>query len=104
MIYLRLSDARVEEEFEGREAKCRAFAGILGWTVHRVIVENDVGANGRPKPASAWKRRKIMTPSGHYELRVVRPKFREILDDLETGRVNSVLCEDQTALYVTHGT
>jgi site-specific DNA recombinase len=93
-LYLRLSDARVEEAFEGREAKLRALAADLRWTVHRVIVENDVRADGRPKPASAWKRRKIMTPSGRYELRVVRPGFREIIDDLEAGRANAVLCED----------
>jgi DNA invertase Pin-like site-specific DNA recombinase len=46
------------------------------------------------KSASAWKRRKIVTPSGETQLRVIRPKFREMLDDLATGRVNSVLCED----------
>jgi site-specific DNA recombinase len=93
-VYLRLSDARVEEAFEGREAKLRALAGNLGWEVHRVVVENDLDANGKPKSASAWKRRKIITPSGETQLRVIRPKFREMLDDLTTGRINSVLCED----------
>jgi site-specific DNA recombinase len=93
-IYLRLSDARVEEAFEGREAKLQALASNLGWTVHRVVVENDIDANGKPKSASAWKRRKIVTPSGETQLRVIRPKFREMLDDLTAGRVNSVLCED----------
>jgi site-specific DNA recombinase len=93
-LYLRLSDARVEEAFEGREAKLKALAANLGWTVHRVVVENDLDANGRPKPASAWKRRKIVTPSGETQLRVIRPKFREMLDDLVAGRINSVLCED----------
>jgi DNA invertase Pin-like site-specific DNA recombinase len=92
--YLRLSDARVEEAFEGREPKLRALAANLGWTVHRVVIENDVYPNGKPKGASAWKRREIRTPSGKIELRVIRPKFREVLDDLEAGRVNSVLCED----------
>src|SRR5262245_44200029 len=93
-IYLRLSDARVEEAFEGREAKCRAFAAAIGWTVHRVVTENDVFEDGRPKPASAWKRRKIKTPSGKVERRVIRPGFREILDDIATGRVNALLGED----------
>jgi DNA invertase Pin-like site-specific DNA recombinase len=69
-------------------------AANLGWTVHRVVVENDIDASGKPKPATAWKRSKIVTPSGKTELRVIRPKFREILDDLNTGRINSVLCED----------
>ena len=44
--------------------------------------------------ASAFKRRKIKTPSGRVELRVVRPGFREILDDITTGRVNGLLAED----------
>jgi site-specific DNA recombinase len=93
-IYLRLSDARIEEAFEGREAKLKTFADVLGWTVHRVVVENDVFPDGRPKPASAWKRRKVVTPLGKTELRVIRPGFRSILDDLETGRATGLLGED----------
>jgi site-specific DNA recombinase len=93
-IYLRLSDARIEEAFEGRETKLRAFADTLGWTVHRVVVENDVYPDGRVKPASAWRRRKIKTPSGGVELRTVRPGFRSMVDDIVTGRVNGLLAED----------
>lgn len=93
-LYLRLSDARNEEALEGREAKLRAFAVVLGWIVHRVVVENDVYPDGRLKPASAYKRRKIVTPSGKVEYRVIRPGFREILDDVTTGRVNGLLGED----------
>ena len=44
--------------------------------------------------ASAFKRRKIKTPSGRVELRVVRPGYREVLDDITTGRVNGLLAED----------
>jgi site-specific DNA recombinase len=93
-IYLRLSDARIEEAFEGREVKLRTYADVLGWTVHRVLTENDVYPDGRPKPASAWKRRKIRTPSGKIEHRVIRPGFREVLDDIASGRVNALLGED----------
>lgn len=93
-IYLRLSDARIEEAFDGREAKLRTYAASIGWIVHRVVVENDVMADGRPKPASAFKRKKIKTPSGRVEYRVVRPKFREVLEDITTGRVNGLLAED----------
>jgi hypothetical protein len=100
-IYLRLSDARVEEAFEGREAKLRAFADVIGWTVHRVVVENDVFPDGRPKPASAWKRRKVVTPSGKTELRVIRPGFRSILDDLESGRATGLLGEDLDPIPLT---
>jgi len=93
-IYLRLSDARFEEAFEGREAKCKAQAEVWGWTVHRVVTENYVFPDGRPKPASAWKRRKIKTPSGETAYRVIRPAFRSVLDDLANGIVNALLGED----------
>src|SRR5260370_6396782 len=93
-LYLRLSDARREEALDGREAGLRAEAARLGWTVGRVIIENDMtpvngngngNGNGSLRPASAFKRRKITTPSGPAELRTVRPGFRSMLDDLMTG-------------------
>ena len=98
-IYLRLSDARIEEAFEGREKKLRAFADTLGWTVHRVVTENDVYPDGRPKPASAWKRRRVVTPSGEVKLRVIRPGFRSILDDLATGQATGLLSEDLDRVF-----
>jgi DNA invertase Pin-like site-specific DNA recombinase len=96
-LYLRLSDLRVEDDFDKRKAKLEAFASALGWTVFRVIVENDLTPprrDGKVRPASAFKRRRIKTPSGKVELRVVRPGFREVLDDITTGRVNGLLAED----------
>jgi site-specific DNA recombinase len=95
-LYLRLSDLRVEDDFDKRKAKLEAFASTLGWTVFRVIVENDLipSRDGKVKMASAFKRRRIKTPSGRVELRVVRPGFREVLDDITTGRVNGLLAED----------
>ena len=98
-LYLRLSDARREEALDGREAKLRAKAAEFGWTVGRVIIENDMtpgngNGNGTLRPASAFKRRKITTPSGRTELRTVRPGFRSMLDDLMAGRANAILVED----------
>src|SRR6266700_3873607 len=98
-LYLRLSDARREEALDGREAKLRAMAAGLGWTVGRVIIENDMtpgggNGNGQLRPASAFKRRKITLPSGRTELRTVRPGFRSMLDDLMTGRANAIGVED----------
>lgn len=94
--YLRLSDLRIEDDFENRKARLSTFANALGWTVHRFIIENDLmpARNGKVRMASAFKRKKIKTPSGRYELRVVRPGFREVLDDITTGRVNALLAED----------
>jgi site-specific DNA recombinase len=87
---------RHEEAFDKRIAKLRSFADSLGWIVHRVVVENDMtpSPDGKLRPASAFKRKKIKTPSGRVELRMVRPGFREVLDDITTGRVNGLLAED----------
>ena len=95
-LYLRLSDLRNEEALDGREARLRAEAARLGWAVARVIVENDaiVNGNGKLRPASAFKRRKITTPSGRVELRTVRPGYRSMLDDITSGRAQAILAED----------
>ena len=97
-LYLRLSDLRNEDQLDGREAKLRARAAELGWQVHRVVVENDVIVNGdgtvRPRPASAFKREKMITPSGRIELRVNRPRFRQVLADITSGAANALLAED----------
>jgi DNA invertase Pin-like site-specific DNA recombinase len=93
-LYLRLSDGRTENgSFTDREKSLRGKAKVLGWTVHRVVIENDL-MNGS-KSASAFKRRKIgTTPDGKPIMRVWRPGFRSILDDLAAGRVQAVLAED----------
>ena len=99
-LYLRLSDFRDDDEgsdnFGPREARLRAKAAELGWDVGNVVVENDVTptANGRGRPASAFKRKKIVTPSGRVKLRTIRPGFRSIIDDLAAGRIDAMLCED----------
>lgn len=85
-LYLRLSDGRVEEALEGREAKLRAEAARRGWIVRRVIIENDINGDGTIKGASAWKRKRVTLPNGRVAMRVVRPKFRDmLLPDLMNG-------------------
>lgn len=79
-LYLRLSDGRVEEALEGREAKLRAEAARRGWIVRRVIIENDINGDGTIKGASAWKRKRVTLPNGRVAMRVVRPKFRDKFD------------------------
>ena len=96
-LYLRLSDPRNEEALEGREARLRAEAARVGWTVNQVIIENDltpgVNGNGRSRPASAFKRQKIKLPNGQTALRTVRPGFRDVLlPDIMNG-IN-LLAED----------
>jgi DNA invertase Pin-like site-specific DNA recombinase len=101
VLYLRLSDLRTEEAFDKRVAKLNSLADALGWIVFRVVIENDMipGRDGKLRPASAFKRKKIITPSGRKELRVIRPGFREVLEDLETGRANALLAEDLDRVF-----
>lgn len=96
-LYLRLSDLRNEEALAGRETRLRAKASELGYEVHRVVIENDMvpGAeDGRLRPASAFKRKRMQTPSGRVEMRVDRPGFRSVLDDITTGRAQAMIAED----------
>lgn len=64
--YLRLSDLKPDDldehgngrTFSSREQKLRELAKRLGWTVSKVIIENDVNRrNGKARNAPAFKRR-----------------------------------------------
>lgn len=108
VIYLRLSDFRYTDEdtFEDREAQLRGLAAHLGWTVAGVVIENDLNKKGHRKSASAFKRKvlrdargEVVThPDGSPVMRVHRPGFRAILDDLWHGRVDGVLAEHSDRL------
>ena len=60
-IYLRLSDLSKDDRdsFPDREAKLRTEASRLGWSVYRVVIENDVTPDGKRKSASAFKRKEV---------------------------------------------
>jgi site-specific DNA recombinase len=100
-LYLRLSDLRredlnvdgVSESLTAGERRLRKRAKALGWKVARVVVENDI-VDGKPKPASAFKRRKVTLPDGSRGWRVIRPKFRETLDRLMSGKSDGLLALD----------
>jgi DNA invertase Pin-like site-specific DNA recombinase len=105
-LYLRLSDFRGDEDgFEARERKLRAEAGRIGWTVGRVVIENDLtkAANGRSRPATAFKRKPVRDKDGKLVrdpdtgkpvMRVIRPGWQSVIADLKTGRAGAVLAED----------
>jgi site-specific DNA recombinase len=96
IVYLRLSDFRGDPDgFDLREKRLRGEVSRLGGTVGRVDIENDMtpAANGKSRPASAFKRRKVALPNGRTEWRVYRPVFRSALDDITAGRAN-LICED----------
>jgi hypothetical protein len=100
-IYLRLSDLRREDlddngesqSLSDSERRLRKKAKALGWKVGRVTVENDI-INGKPKPASAFKRRKVTLPDGTVGWRVIRPKYREVLARLASGKSDGLLALD----------
>src|SRR2546429_9611558 len=92
-LYLRLSDGRDLSSLEAREKSLRDEADRRGWTVNRVVIENDL-STGKSKNASAFKRRMVTLPDGSKAMRTVRPGFRSILDDLVKGRVRAALAED----------
>ncbi|WP_326637007.1 recombinase family protein [Streptosporangium sp. NBC_01755] len=62
-----------------------ALATGKGWTVAKVIIENDI---------SAFKRRIVMLPNGRSEMRTVRPGFREALDYLTSDRADILVALD----------
>lgn len=92
-LYLRLSDGRRENgSFADREKALRRKASERNWEVHRVVIENDE-QNGS-KSASAFKRRRVILPDGRTVMRVWRPGFRSMLNDLASGTVGAILAED----------
>lgn len=91
-LYLRLSDP-AEGALDGREQKLRDRAASLGWTVVRVAIENDTDEDGKPLPASAFKKQKIVV-DGEIKRRVIRPVFQSVLSDIKSGRADALLAED----------
>jgi site-specific DNA recombinase len=86
-IYVRISDDKAEDGAGvGRQEKdCRDLAARLGWQVGEVYTENDT---------SAFKRRKVRLPDGSTGLRVVRPAFRRMLDDVTSGAIDALIGYD----------
>lgn len=92
IVYCRISSDRADSTgavqglgVADQERDARARAKRLGWTVARVVIENDV---------SAFKRRRVTLPDGTRALRVIRPGFRSALDDLVAGRANALIAHD----------
>jgi len=92
IIYARISADRADETgtaqgkgVADQEQDARALATRLGWAVERVVTENDT---------SAFKRKRVTLPDGSRALRVVRPGFRSVLDDLANGRADALIALD----------
>ncbi|MGW3650216.1 recombinase family protein [Streptomyces sp. NPDC000878] len=104
VLLLRISYRKAVEEAEGEDAEAakqrvqalskgigrqeedgRALAARLGWTIVKVIPEDDT---------SAFKRRRIKLPDGSTALRTVRPGFRTALDGLASGEWDGLIADD----------
>ena len=72
-----------------QETDLRKLAAKLGWGIGpdstHVVVENDT---------TAFKRKRVTLPDGRRAMRVVRPGWRQMLDDLESGRADGLLAVD----------
>jgi site-specific DNA recombinase len=86
-IYVRISDDRGgEEKGVGRQEKdCRRVVKHEDWQAVEVYTENDT---------SAFTRRKVKLPDGSTAMRVVRPEFRRMLEDLANGAIDAIVVYD----------
>jgi DNA invertase Pin-like site-specific DNA recombinase len=85
--YVRISNdpSGLEKGVTRQMDDIRELAARLGWTIIRFYVENDT---------SAYKKRKIKLPDGKTVWRVIRPEFRQMLDDLESGEIDGIIVYD----------
>lgn len=86
-IYVRISDDRAGDAkgVERQQKDCRAICAREGWDVAEVYIENDT---------SAFKRRKVKLPDGTTAMRVIRPAFRTMLEDLQSGHIDALVVYD----------
>jgi site-specific DNA recombinase len=86
-LYVRISDdpEGLEKGVDRQEQDCRAFAEAHSMAVVEVFRENDT---------SAFKQRTIVLPSGEKVRRVVRPRFRAMLQMLSKGGGDAMVAYD----------
>ncbi len=86
-IYARISDDREDDRagVKRQEADVRALLDRIGWGEPTLYVENDT---------SAFKRRRVRLPSGEVAMRVDRPVFRRLLEDLAGGLIDGLAAYD----------
>lgn len=78
---LRLSEKGVTRQKED----ILALAGKLGVQIVKWYEENDT---------TAFKKKRIRLPNGRSVWRVIRPEFREMLEDYEDGKIDGVIFYD----------
>ena len=87
VLYVRISDdpEGTEKGVDRQEADYRAYAETHGYVVVEVFRENDT---------SAFKQRTIVLPSGEKVRRVVRPRFRAMLQLLARREADVMVAYD----------
>jgi site-specific DNA recombinase len=91
IVLCRISDDPEDERLGTARQRddCLGLLGRLGWQPGpadtHLKVEDDT---------SAFKRAKVTLPDGRVELRTVRPKFRDALDMLASGRADGLVAYD----------
>nr|WP_201761664.1 MULTISPECIES: recombinase family protein [unclassified Nonomuraea] len=87
VLYVRISDdpEGAEKGVDRQEADCRAYAEAQGFSVVEVFRENDT---------SAFKQRTITLPTGEKVRRVVRPRFRAMLQLLARHGAEAMIAYD----------
>ena len=68
-LYLRLSDARREEALDGRQGEAEGRKNGSGWTVARVIIENDSDAWQRQRERGAAPGVGVQAAQDHHPVR-----------------------------------
>lgn len=87
VLYVRISNdpEGSEKGVDRQESDCREFAEAHGYEVVEVFRENDT---------SAFKQRTITLPTGEKVRRVVRPRFRAMLQRLARGGAEVMIAYD----------
>lgn len=87
VLYVRISDdpEGLEKGVDRQEQDCREYARAHGMVVVEVFRENDT---------SAFKQRTITLPNGEKVRRVVRPRFRAMLQLLSKGGGDAMVAYD----------
>jgi hypothetical protein len=83
--YLRRSMLAQEDSLGLQDEDTGDYAAEHGATVVKQYPEDG---------KSAWKRKRVVLPSGAVGYRVIRPRFAELLEDLRTGAVEGAVVYD----------
>jgi DNA invertase Pin-like site-specific DNA recombinase len=85
--YVRISDDPSEEEkgVTRQKEDVAELAARLGWALGKVYQENDT---------SAYRKKRIRLADGRSVWRVVRPEFRQMLQDYEDGVIDGIIVYD----------